>query len=109
MKFNVGDKVVIKPLEWYNSNKIEGGVVRCNGIYFVADMTYLCNNILEIKEVKDDIYRMQDEKWSFNDDMIAYKFSDSDILNTVETLKQEIEYHKACIKDREEKIKKLLK
>ena len=48
MKYNVGDKVRIKSLDWYNENKDKTGDVPCGEYDFVSDMSVFCGKILTI-------------------------------------------------------------
>lgn len=51
MKYNVGDKVVVKSKEWWNSRpKNERGSVECGGDNFTKEMTCMCGKTVEIKE-----------------------------------------------------------
>ena len=51
MKYKVGDKVKIKSLDWYNSNKNEKGLAMCNGLGFAASMTDYCGKVLTIQTI----------------------------------------------------------
>ena len=78
MKYKVGDKVRIKSLEWYNSNKDNDGNVplieMCDALYnFVEDMHCFCGKIVTITNVwKDDYYDIceDDCRWYWTDEMI---------------------------------------
>ena len=48
-KYKVGDKVRIKSLDWYNSNKDEDGEITMNGITFIKEMSKYCGEEFEIR------------------------------------------------------------
>ena len=73
MKFNVGDKVRVKSLDWYNSNKDDCGYICCDSSSepFVNDMEEYCGKTLEIISVVGDCYYMVDgDGWMFDDFML---------------------------------------
>jgi hypothetical protein len=78
MKYKPGDKVRIKSLDWYNSNKDEIGRVMCDYIGFCKEMTKYCGAVLTIMTIgNQDIGSKQkyfmhetDYAWGFTDDMI---------------------------------------
>ena len=75
MKYNIGDKVRVKSLEWYNANKDKDGDIKCQGIaYFSHPMSEFCNEIVTIYEVlEDDFYLIQEDGQIFEwtDDMFV--------------------------------------
>lgn len=78
MKYKPGDKVRIKSLDWYNTNKDETGRVMCDYIGFCKEMTKYCGEVLTIMTIgNQDIGSKQkyfmhetDYAWGFTDDMI---------------------------------------
>ena len=48
MKYKVGDKVKIKSLDWYNSNKDEYGRVACGYHIFTEEMSKFCGQTMII-------------------------------------------------------------
>ena len=78
MKYKPGDKVRIKSLDWYNSNKDETGRVMCDYIGFCKEMTKYCGKVLTIMTIgNQDIGSKQkyfmhetDYAWGFTDDTI---------------------------------------
>ena len=78
MKYNVGDRVRIKSLDWYNENKNHCGEIplfKPRGL-FVPDMSRYCNNIMTIKDIcYGTCYRMKEDFWNYNwtDEMIECK------------------------------------
>lgn len=85
MKYNIGDKVRVKSLEWYNANKDEYGDVKCydcqetdDTIYFISQMTEYCGTIVTIDKIWEDYYYsiIEDEhKFDWTDNM----FEDEDL------------------------------
>ena len=79
MKYKVGDKVKIKSLDWYNTNKDkEDGryvdlIHTTNGNYnFIEPMCEFCEKIMTIKDVHNLCYDMVEDDGEFywTDDMI---------------------------------------
>ena len=59
MKYNVGDKVKIKSLNWYLKNKDQHGDVDCCGEFcFTDDMAKYCGKIYTIVEKKCNGYKI---------------------------------------------------
>lgn len=75
MKYKVGDKVRIKSLDWYETNKC-GGRVMCDSLAFLEMMTDWCGKELTVDLIYTDErgsgYIMKEPKiqWRFNDSMI---------------------------------------
>ena len=66
MKYNVGDKVRIKSIDWYNENKDEGGYVICGEYDFVPLMSRFCGKILTIDvEFEDGACLMMEDTDGF--------------------------------------------
>lgn len=63
---NVGDKVKIKSLEWYNDHKSNDGNVDCGYDIFTEDMSTLCGKTMTIKKVLDDYYYLVDDENVYN-------------------------------------------
>ena len=78
MKYNVGDKVRIKSIDWYNKNKDEDGIVELSTRDFIPEMIEHCGTVVIIKDVFEDIddnvvYCMEDIIWDWTNDMIECK------------------------------------
>ena len=75
MKYNIGDKIRVKSLEWYNANKDKDGDIKYTGlVYFTHKMSEFCNEIVTIYEVlEDDFYLIQedDQIFAWTDDMFV--------------------------------------
>ena len=71
MKYKVGDKVRVKSLDWYNSNKNEAGYVSLRELSFTKDMSKFCGHIVTIKEIKNHHYIIKEDdfEWYFGDEM----------------------------------------
>lgn len=69
-KYKVGDKVVVKSLEWYNENKgCLGEVdVPCR---FVQRMSILCGRVVTIRGVSSFSYGIEEDggEWNWSDEM----------------------------------------
>ena len=71
MKYNVGDKVRIKSLDWYNENKDEYGYINCGSRAFFTKMSNWCGKIATIKEIcKTNCYRLEEYDFDWTDEMI---------------------------------------
>ena len=70
MKYNVGDKVKIKGLDWYYSNSDCMGNVNCGDFDFTTLQTSYCGKTLEILYVCDGFYIMKDIGHHWTDEMI---------------------------------------
>lgn len=67
MKYKVGDKVLVKSLDWYNKNKNVNGNVY-TGLTFVPDMRRCCGKWFVIEYIENDIYKLKDVKWNWCDE-----------------------------------------
>lgn len=90
MKFKVGDKVRVKSLEWYNSNKNAEGKVYKDGIssiYFTEGMTFWCGKIVQIEKIFGDTYYLVDgsychwQDWMFEDEVVTEEKHEDKQLN----------------------------
>ena len=63
---NVGDKVKIKSLEWYNDHKSNNGNVDCGYDIFTEDMSTLCGKTMTIKKALDDYYLLVEDENVYN-------------------------------------------
>ena len=75
MKYDIGDKVRIKSLDWYNANKNNNGIVICNGgVGFTSIMSAYCGKIVTISKVFKDnnAYYIENDfgEFSWTDNMI---------------------------------------
>lgn len=63
MKYKVGDKVLIKSLDWYNENKNKFGKVWTSGgqILFDKCMSEWCGKVMTISYVGVDYYTMAED------------------------------------------------
>jgi hypothetical protein len=73
MKYNIGDKVRVKSLEWYNKNKNKKGYFKCQGgLHFTSRMSKYCDKIVTIDEIwEGEFYWIQedDQLFEWTDDM----------------------------------------
>ena len=72
LNYKVGDKVLIKSNNWYETNKDEDGYIG----EFCPQMSFYCGNVMTISKKVGDYYEMkedvgaEDSKYLFTDDMI---------------------------------------
>ena len=74
MKYKVGDKVIIKSIEWYYKNRDEIDQVDCGKSYFTSSMVTFCRQIVTISSILSsrEVYRIKEDGGTFNwtDEMI---------------------------------------
>ena len=72
MKYQVGDKVRIKSLDWYNENKNKYGNIHRGYMSFTSNMSIYCGAVLTICDIKDEFsyYHMKECEYKFTDEMI---------------------------------------
>lgn len=74
MNYNVGDKVRVESLEWYNKNKNKYGNIHYgdNRVFFESKMSKFCGSILTIKNIDIDMeaYEVEENRYYWTDDMI---------------------------------------
>ena len=73
MKYNVGDKVRIKSLDWYNENKDENNYIDFSKHMFYPLMSKYCGEVFTIEYVYSDFYLMSENKHNWIDEMIECK------------------------------------
>lgn len=86
-KYRVGDKVVVKSLEWYNRNKDRNGNVNVPQC-FVSHMVKYCGKVMTICRVYDGFsYRVieDDECYGWSDEM--FEGLESEVNNTSKSIK----------------------
>ena len=74
MKYKVGDKVIIKSIEWYYKNRDEIDQVNCGKACFTSSMVTFCRQIVTISSILSsrEVYRIKEDGGTFNwtDEMI---------------------------------------
>ena len=75
MKYEVGDKVRIKSLDWYNENKDKIGLIYFDYANFIPEMSQYCDEILTIKRVVEgcEYYCVSECIFAWTDEMIECK------------------------------------
>lgn len=85
LKYKIGDKVLIKSIDWWNDNNdnnINKSIryVKCKDWNFISDMKKYCGKIFTIKKVHKNLncYKMSEdnELYSWTDEMIECKVED---------------------------------
>lgn len=92
-KFNVGDKVLVKNLDWYNENKNGLGCVDvpCT---FVSDMSIYCGKVLTIRHKGWSDYAVEENNFSWSDQMFERALSLVEVFaetNDVKYLPKDLE------------------
>ena len=70
MKYNVGDRVRIKSLEWYNENKTSEGCLVCGESHINPEMINMLGKIVTISSIEGNHYRIKEYAWNWTDEMI---------------------------------------
>ena len=100
MKYNEGDRVRIKSLDWYNENKSKShGTVACGDKYFDYDMREWCGKIMTILTAYQTCYIMQEDgaKDLWTNEMIEGLVEEETDLNKWTGLKVELELSETVI------------
>lgn len=93
MKYEVGDRVRIKSIDWYNANKDEYGNIDINYDFtFYADRSKYCGKVFTITEVFDNCYCVKEDnnEYFWADEMIeclVEEMSDGNVEKTTIKLK----------------------
>jgi hypothetical protein len=76
MKYKPGDKVRIKSLDWFNTNRCSGPII-CDGFVFLEFMSEYCGKELTIDYIYTDsngkqayVMKETNAAWRFTDSMI---------------------------------------
>lgn len=105
MKYNVGDCVRIKSLDWYNKNKDEYGNIDINHDFtFYADRSRYCGKVFTIVEVFDNCYTVKEDnnEYYWSDEMIEGPVEDECPQDFIE------KYCKSCGTQRCDRTKEYL-
>ena len=71
MKYKIGDRVRIKNIDWYNTNKDEDGIVELSTHVFTPGMPQFCGRVMTISHVGIDYYTMVEDLVGYwTDEMI---------------------------------------
>ena len=85
MKYEVGDKVRIKDINWYNENKDEYGYIDCGSRAFFTKMSDWCGKIATIKEIcKTNCYRLEEYDFDWTDEMIEGLVEEETLIERVD-------------------------
>ena len=99
-KYKVGDKVRIKSLDWYNSNKDINYNIRKDNQTFLECMSKYCGKEYEIYNVicgiNHYVYKLYDtDTWCFSDwmfeDELSINTKEQQILNQIERVQAELD------------------
>ena len=88
MKCKVGDKVVIKSIEWYLTNADEYGNVDCGFYYFTEEMCQFCGDTMVIESINDNtkVISMVGDKHIWTKEMIERVTGES-VINITQAAK----------------------
>lgn len=69
--YNIGDRVRIKSLEWYNENKDRYGSIECGFYCFTKEMSVYCGQVMAISDkLNHGILKMEKDSHLWTDQMI---------------------------------------
>ena len=78
MDYKIGDTIRIKPIEWYEDNKDENGIVVCDPQFhtFIKSMNKYCGKNAVITSISDETYIIDIDSGTFywTDEMFEEKF-----------------------------------
>lgn len=100
MKYNVGDRVRIKSIDWYNENKDNRNEITFEHNphwRFVANQSDYCGQIATITAVSKTAYRLEHIPWNWTDEMIEGLAEEETVHNKWTGLKVELELSKTVI------------
>ena len=70
-KYNKGDRVRIKSLDWYNENKDRYGSVECGFYFFTKEMSAYCGKVMTISDkLNQGILKMENDSHFWTNQMI---------------------------------------
>ena len=85
IKYNVGDRVVVKSLEWYDRHKDRNGNVNVPQC-FVSGMSRFCGQVLTICCVHSSCYSVVEAGFSWSDEM--FEGLESEVNGTPKPIKK---------------------
>ena len=89
MKYNVGDKVLIKSIDWYYDNRDRIDEVICGNTNFIPDMVKYCGKIVTISSILPvlKVYHIKEDGGMFNwtDEMFDV-FAEEEVERLVDNL-----------------------
>ena len=85
IKYNVGDRVVVKSLEWYDRHKDRNGNVNVPQC-FVSGMSRFCGQVLTICYVHSSCYSVVEASFSWSDEM--FEGLESEVNGTPKPIKK---------------------
>lgn len=85
MKYKVGDKVRVKSIYWYNSNKDSAGYVHCGNDSFILDMSEMCGKEVTIEKIlSSGKYNIKEFGWNWTNEMfedpVTISYEEEDLL-----------------------------
>lgn len=91
----VGDRVKVKSLEWYNSNKNKRGEIVKDDIILVKEMSAYCGKEVEIEKIySNGIVVLKSNDWYWSDwmfeDELDINTNKQQILKLVERVQAEL-------------------
>ena len=87
MKYNVGDKVRINSIDWYNKNKDEyGNIDISHDFTFYADRSKYCGKVFTIDVVFNDCYTVKEDnhEYYWADEMIEGLVEEETLIERVD-------------------------
>ena len=92
MRYKVGDKVLVKSLDWYYQNRDRMEQVDCGNACFIRSMIKLCEKKVTISSVIPtlEVYRIKEDGGTFNwtDEMFEGLVEEDNNMNNIDKLKR---------------------
>ena len=93
-KYKVGDKVRVKSLDWYNSNKDENGDIASGCTSFLKVMPAYCEKECEVSHVyPNGAYSLKGNEWLWEDWMFEEELStkEQQVIEQLEHIQTELD------------------
>ena len=92
MNHKVGDRVLIKSLDWYYEHRDRTDEVACGNAIFIRSMTTLCGKIVTISSVQPtlEVYHIKEDSGIYNwtDEMFEKLAEEDNNMNNIDKLKR---------------------
>ena len=96
-KYKVGDRVIVKSLDWYNNNKDSVGVVRVP-CAFTRKMSECCGRIFTIQSVNSSFYCMEGVAYMWSDEMLEGLAEEAHVFFLTKDVKDLPKTFDECVK-----------
>ena len=84
MKYKVGDKVLIKSLDWYKKNKTSEGCLICGSSHINPEMICMLGKTVTISSIEENHYRIKEYAWNWTDEMFEGLVKEETLIERVD-------------------------